>query len=86
MSGEAREMDKLGRWVAKTVVLVSLLATVSSLVWIQIDKWLIDWKKKQTEENRCAGHGEWAEAMAPTLGKIGRVQQIYHDNDLKVNK
>lgn len=22
--------------------------------------------------------------MAPTLGKIGRVQQIYHDNDLKV--
>ncbi|XP_068621070.1 E3 ubiquitin-protein ligase MIB1 isoform X2 [Battus philenor] len=30
------------------------------------------------------GHGEWAAAMAPTLGKIGRVQQIYHDNDLKV--
>ncbi|XP_043469818.1 E3 ubiquitin-protein ligase mib1 isoform X1 [Leptopilina heterotoma] len=31
------------------------------------------------------GHGEWAEAMAPTLGKIGRVQQIYHDGDLKVD-
>lgn len=31
------------------------------------------------------GHGEWAEAMAPTLGKVGRVQQIYHDNDLKVD-
>ncbi|XP_064626233.1 E3 ubiquitin-protein ligase MIB1-like [Lineus longissimus] len=30
------------------------------------------------------GHGEWAEAMLPTLGKIGRVQQIYHDGDLKV--
>ncbi|XP_014677222.1 PREDICTED: E3 ubiquitin-protein ligase MIB1-like isoform X2 [Priapulus caudatus] len=30
------------------------------------------------------GHGEWAEAMMPTLGKIGRVQQIYHDGDLKV--
>lgn len=30
------------------------------------------------------GHGEWADAMNPTLGKIGRVQQIYHDNDLKV--
>ncbi|XP_011445686.1 E3 ubiquitin-protein ligase MIB1-like isoform X2 [Crassostrea angulata] len=30
------------------------------------------------------GHGEWAEAMMPTLGKIGRVQQIYHDSDLKV--
>ncbi|XP_015601885.1 E3 ubiquitin-protein ligase MIB1 isoform X2 [Cephus cinctus] len=30
------------------------------------------------------GHGEWAEAMAPTLGKIGRVQQVYHDGDLKV--
>lgn len=33
---------------------------------------------------RPEGHGEWAEAMAPTLGKVGRVQQIYHDNDLKV--
>ncbi|XP_021964204.1 E3 ubiquitin-protein ligase mib1 isoform X3 [Folsomia candida] len=30
------------------------------------------------------GHGEWADAMLPTLGRIGRVQQIYHDNDLKV--
>ncbi|XP_066272663.1 E3 ubiquitin-protein ligase MIB1-like isoform X1 [Branchiostoma lanceolatum] len=30
------------------------------------------------------GHGEWADAMLPTLGKIGRVQQIYHDSDLKV--
>lgn len=30
------------------------------------------------------GHGEWAEAMSPTLGKVGRVQQIYHDGDLKV--
>lgn len=31
------------------------------------------------------GHGEWADAMNPTLGKIGRVLQIYHDNDLKVD-
>lgn len=31
------------------------------------------------------GHGEWADAMFPTLGKIGRVQHIYHDNDLKIN-
>jgi len=31
------------------------------------------------------GHGEWAEAMIPTLGKIGKVQQIYHDGDLKVD-
>ncbi|GAA6097498.1 E3 ubiquitin-protein ligase mib1 isoform X1 [Tachysurus ichikawai] len=30
------------------------------------------------------GHGEWAEAMLPTLGKMGRVQQIYSDSDLKV--
>lgn len=30
------------------------------------------------------GHGEWAEAMVPTLGKVGRVQQVYHDNDLKI--
>lgn len=31
------------------------------------------------------GHGEWAEAMAPTLGKVGCVKQIYHDNDLKLD-
>lgn len=31
------------------------------------------------------GHGEWAAAMAPTLGKFGRVLQIYHDNDLKID-
>ncbi len=43
-------------------------------------------QEKKPQEYRCAGHGEWAEAMAPTLGKIGRVQQIYHDNDLKVNR
>ncbi|XP_011178209.2 E3 ubiquitin-protein ligase mind-bomb isoform X1 [Zeugodacus cucurbitae] len=30
------------------------------------------------------GHGEWADAMQLTLGKLGRVQQVYHDNDLKV--
>ncbi|XP_037933778.1 E3 ubiquitin-protein ligase mind-bomb isoform X2 [Teleopsis dalmanni] len=30
------------------------------------------------------GHGEWADAMQLTLGKVGRVQQVYHDNDLKV--
>lgn len=30
------------------------------------------------------GHGEWAAAMTPTLGSIGRIQQIYNDNDLKI--
>ena len=30
------------------------------------------------------GHGEFAEAMVSTLGKIGRVLQVYSDNDLKV--
>ncbi|GAU99720.1 hypothetical protein RvY_10678 [Ramazzottius varieornatus] len=30
------------------------------------------------------GHGEWADAMLPTLGKVGRVQQIFADGDLKV--
>lgn len=30
------------------------------------------------------GHGEFAESMIPTLGKIGRVLQVYSDNDLKV--
>lgn len=31
------------------------------------------------------GHGEWTEAMKPTLGKFGRVTQIYDDNDLEVD-
>ncbi|XP_066260387.1 E3 ubiquitin-protein ligase MIB1 [Euwallacea similis] len=30
------------------------------------------------------GHGDWADGMAATLGKVGHVQQIYNDNDLKV--
>lgn len=30
------------------------------------------------------GHGEWTGRMISTLGKIGYVQQIYHDNDLKI--
>lgn len=30
------------------------------------------------------GHGDWADGMAATLGKVGHIQQIYNDNDLKV--
>lgn len=30
------------------------------------------------------GHGEFADSMKSTLGKIGRVLQVYSDNDLKV--
>lgn len=30
------------------------------------------------------GHGEWTDAMMETLGKIGSVNQVYHDGDLKV--
>ncbi|CAG9763780.1 unnamed protein product [Ceutorhynchus assimilis] len=30
------------------------------------------------------GHGDWADGMAATLGKVGHVQQIYNDNDLTV--
>ncbi|OWA50119.1 E3 ubiquitin-protein ligase MIB1 [Hypsibius exemplaris] len=30
------------------------------------------------------GHGEWADAMLATLGKPGRVEQIFQDGDLKV--
>lgn len=31
------------------------------------------------------GHGEWTETMEATLGKIGRIQQVYPDGDLKVD-
>ncbi|CAF0984861.1 unnamed protein product [Adineta steineri] len=30
------------------------------------------------------GHGEWAEAMVPALGKVGRVIHLYADGDVKV--
>ena len=30
------------------------------------------------------GHGEWTDAMIPTLGKVGCVHQVYTDGDLKV--
>ena len=29
-------------------------------------------------------HGEWIDSMKSTLGKVGRILQIYHDNDLQV--
>lgn len=29
-------------------------------------------------------HGEWSDGMIETLGKVGRIAEIYHDNDLKV--
>ena len=30
------------------------------------------------------GHGEWADVMAKSLNKIGKIVDIYHDDDLKV--
>lgn len=30
------------------------------------------------------GHGEFCEAMIGTLGRIGRVNQVYHDGDIKI--
>lgn len=32
-----------------------------------------------------AGHGEWVDAMKQTLGKVGRVVQVYTDGDLKID-
>lgn len=29
-------------------------------------------------------HGEWSDGMMETLGRVGRIAEIYHDNDLKV--
>lgn len=29
-------------------------------------------------------HGEWADGMLPSVGKIGRVRQVYDDGDVKV--
>jgi len=30
------------------------------------------------------GHGEWAEQMFQSLGKIGRIEEVYSDGDLKI--
>ncbi|UJR26642.1 hypothetical protein I4U23_007959 [Adineta vaga] len=30
------------------------------------------------------GHGEWAEAMVPALGKVGRIIHLYADGDVKI--
>nr|XP_009862485.1 E3 ubiquitin-protein ligase MIB1 [Ciona intestinalis] len=31
------------------------------------------------------GHGEWSESMLAAVGKVGRVQQVYRDSDVKVD-
>jgi E3 ubiquitin-protein ligase mind-bomb len=31
------------------------------------------------------GHGEWVESMIHTLGKVGRVAEVYGDGDLKID-
>ncbi|XP_052862143.1 E3 ubiquitin-protein ligase mind-bomb isoform X2 [Anopheles cruzii] len=77
------------RWTFNPTVLTIVSSPVSMLTDNQPQQFAVgDFVKICSDLERIKmlqrGHGEWAEAMVPTLGKVGRVQQVYHDNDLKV--
>ncbi|XP_050091265.1 E3 ubiquitin-protein ligase mind-bomb [Anopheles aquasalis] len=77
------------RWTFNPTVLTIVSSPVSMLIDSQPQQFAVgDFVKICSDLERIKilqrGHGEWAEAMVPTLGKVGRVQQVYHDNDLKV--
>uniref|UniRef100_H2YAP2 RING-type E3 ubiquitin transferase n=1 Tax=Ciona savignyi TaxID=51511 RepID=H2YAP2_CIOSA len=67
------------RWTFNPAVLtkVTEFSTVGDLVQIssQVDQ----------VKSLQRGHGEWSESMLTALGKIGRVQQVYPDSDIKVD-
>ncbi|XP_062563815.1 E3 ubiquitin-protein ligase mind-bomb [Armigeres subalbatus] len=77
------------RWTFNPTVLTIVSSPASMLSENQLQQFAVgDFVKICSDLERIKilqrGHGEWAEAMFPTLGKVGRVQQVYHDNDLKV--
>lgn len=77
------------RWTFNPTVLTIVSSPASMLSENQLQQFAVgDFVKICSDLERIKilqrGHGEWAEAMVPTLGKVGRVQQVYHDNDLKV--
>ncbi|XP_058117166.1 E3 ubiquitin-protein ligase MIB1 [Anopheles ziemanni] len=77
------------RWTFNPTVLTIVSSPVSMLTDNEPKQFAVgDFVKICSDLERIKilqrGHGEWAEAMVPTLGKVGRVQQVYHDNDLKV--
>lgn len=77
------------RWTFNPTVLTIVSSPASMLSENQLQQFAVgDFVKICNDLERIKilqrGHGEWAEAMVPTLGKVGRVQQVYHDNDLKV--
>ncbi|KAL9702341.1 hypothetical protein quinque_005859 [Culex quinquefasciatus] len=77
------------RWTFNPTVLTIVSSPASLLTESQSQQFAVgDFVKICSDLERIKilqrGHGEWAEAMVPTLGKVGRVQQVYHDNDLKV--
>ncbi|KAL9692296.1 hypothetical protein quinque_016494 [Culex quinquefasciatus] len=77
------------RWTFNPTVLTIVSSPASLLTESQSQQFAVgDFVKICSDLERIKilqrGHGEWAEAIVPTLGKAGRVQQVYHDNDLKV--
>ncbi|KAM8707828.1 hypothetical protein ACLKA7_014886 [Drosophila subpalustris] len=72
------------RWTFNPAVLTKVSSPTSAPPEFQVGDIVKICSDVESIKMLQRGHGEWADAMQLTLGKIGRVQQVYHDNDLKV--
>lgn len=72
------------RWTFNPAVLTKVASPTSAPPEFQVGDIVKICSDVESIKQLQRGHGEWADAMQLTLGKVGRVQQVYHDNDLKV--
>ncbi|XP_054732454.1 E3 ubiquitin-protein ligase mind-bomb isoform X1 [Anastrepha obliqua] len=72
------------RWTFNPAVLTKVSSTTTAQPEFQVGDIVKICSDVESIKMLQRGHGEWADAMQLTLGKLGRVQQVYHDNDLKV--
>uniref|UniRef100_A0A1B0GCN7 RING-type E3 ubiquitin transferase n=1 Tax=Glossina morsitans morsitans TaxID=37546 RepID=A0A1B0GCN7_GLOMM len=72
------------RWTFNPAVLTKVSSPANTTPEFQVGDIVKICSDVESIKQLQRGHGEWADAMQLTLGKVGRVQQVYHDNDLKV--
>ncbi|KAI8115951.1 E3 ubiquitin-protein ligase mind-bomb [Lucilia cuprina] len=72
------------RWTFNPAVLTKVASPTTAPPEFQVGDIVKICSDVESIKQMQKGHGEWADAMQLTLGKVGRVQQVYHDNDLKV--
>lgn len=72
------------RWTFNPAVLTKVASPAAAPQEFQVGDIVKICSDVESIKQLQRGHGEWADAMQLTLGKVGRVQQVYHDNDLKV--